>query len=157
VTKHYTTEEAETLTTVPDVQIAHFVRSRAIEPAVEAPRRGISHKFSAWQLVEIVLASELVKAGIGVSTFAAILGTVRRQRLKKPHASLLVLWVPGPARFLGARIDSTQSGPDRFYLPRLTTPEGLSNQLTNAGDVVGFAIDIRRVIAVVESATGERL
>ena len=75
----YATDEAARLTDATPRQIDHAVGTGLIQPAEEAPRRGMSRKFDFNNLVEIALVARLYWMGVSPSNISALLKTVRQQ------------------------------------------------------------------------------
>jgi DNA-binding transcriptional MerR regulator len=69
----FTTEDARRRTGATAVQLAYFIRTRVIVPAVDAPRRGMTRMFDFENLVQISIAVRLANWGVSADQIRELL------------------------------------------------------------------------------------
>ena len=139
-------------------QIEHFVRSGVVRPAEEAPRRGMSRGFNLRNLIEIALAAELLSCGVAVREIPIIFQLTLRKHWKtrvdpgrRDEVAVLVLWFTSRVFTGTPRADvSTRR------IPTITSIANFQMKVEQ-GDTIHAAINVKRIVEHVETATGEAL
>ena len=83
----YSADEVVRFTGASMSQIEHLVKSGVVIPAAEAPRRGVSRRFSLLNAIEIMLALQLVKLGMSVRNAGKVLTFMTPQAERLPSVS----------------------------------------------------------------------
>jgi len=140
-------------------QLGHMVRLGIVEPAAEASRRGVSHRFDFKNLVEMTIGAEFFDAGITAFNVAEAVRRVQENwtALCNPEtrdevAVLALLRSPGDARPNRTDLGDTPVN--------LLTLMGPVNAFQDAWIVTGYtvhaAINVKWIIDSLERITRVR-
>lgn len=171
----YSAEDVARFTGATLSQVEHLVKSGVILPVAEAPRRGVSRRFSLLNLVEIKLALRLISMGMPVRTARDVIETTRRELWRfeyvippagattlspdehnhRSRGSAAILFV----KFIAPGTDQAEQ---MDFGPQFLSAEDLGRMFANedeftANGSFGMVVNMRHLIEEIEQATGDKL